>query len=119
MKENADKVRALGEVELGKKLTEGDEQMFRLRFQLSMGQTDGLKKLRSLRRERARILTIQRERETSAAVTAPQTVAASVAKPTKAPAKKAVAKKAVAPKAAAAKPAAKPAGKTSAKAKKE
>ena len=39
------------------------EQMFRLRFQMSMGQTDGLKKLRTLRKERARMLTVLRERE--------------------------------------------------------
>ena len=39
------------------------EQMFRLKFQLSMGQTDGLKKLRVIKKDRARILTILRERE--------------------------------------------------------
>ena len=37
---------------------------------MSMGQTDGLKKLRSLRKERARMLTVQRERELGAS-TAP------------------------------------------------
>ena len=37
--------------------------MFRLRFQMSMGQADGVKKLRSLRKERARMLTVLRERE--------------------------------------------------------
>ena len=39
------------------------EQNFRLRFQLSMGQSDGLKKLRNIRKDRARILTILRDRE--------------------------------------------------------
>ena len=39
------------------------EQNFRLRFQLSMGQTDGLKKVRNIRKDRARILTILRDRE--------------------------------------------------------
>ena len=39
------------------------EQSFRLRFQMTMGQTDGLKKLRSDRKDRARILTILRDRE--------------------------------------------------------
>ena len=63
MKENADKARVLDTTELAKQLREGQEQMFRLRFQMSMGQTDGLKKLRSLRKERARMLTVQRERE--------------------------------------------------------
>ncbi len=63
MKENADKARALDATELAKQLTEGAEQMFRLRFQLRMGQADGLKKLRGMRKERARMLTVQRERE--------------------------------------------------------
>jgi large subunit ribosomal protein L29 len=43
-----------------------DEQMFRLRFQMSMGQMDGLKKLRAMRKDRARMLTILRERELAA-----------------------------------------------------
>src|SRR5579863_1903437 len=63
MKENADRARGLDAAELAKELRESAEQMFRLRFQLSMGQADGLKKLRQLRRERARMLTVQRERE--------------------------------------------------------
>src|SRR5579863_6064883 len=63
MKENADRARGLDAAELAKELRESAEQMFRLRFQLSMGQSDGLKKLRQLRRERARMLTVERERE--------------------------------------------------------
>jgi len=63
MKENADKARALDTAEIHKQLRDSSEQMFRLRFQLSMGQTDGLKKLRLLRKERARMLTVLRERE--------------------------------------------------------
>jgi len=43
-----------------------DEQMFRLRFQMSMGQMDGLKKVRAMRKDRARIQTILRERELAA-----------------------------------------------------
>ncbi len=65
MKENADKARALDETELEKALRDGREQMFRLRFQMSMGQMDGLKKTRALRKERARMLTVLRERELS------------------------------------------------------
>jgi large subunit ribosomal protein L29 len=65
MKENADKVRALHEAELDKALRDGREQMFRLRFQMSMGQMDGLKKTRALRKDRARMLTVLRERELS------------------------------------------------------
>src|SRR5438045_8850507 len=63
MKENADRARSLDKAELAKELRESAEQMFRLRFQLSMGQSDGLKKLRLLRRERDRMLTVERERE--------------------------------------------------------
>ena len=77
MKENADRVRGLDTAELAKELRESEEQVFRLRFQLSIGQTDGLKKLRLLRRERARMLTVQRERELHIEA-APKTTAASV-----------------------------------------
>jgi len=48
---------------LSKQMTEVEEQMFRIRFQMRMGQTEGLKKYRVLRKDRARILTISRERE--------------------------------------------------------
>jgi large subunit ribosomal protein L29 len=68
MKENADKARALDGAELAKQLKDTAEQMFRLRFQLSMGQADGIKKLRSLRKERARMLTVLRERQDGATV---------------------------------------------------
>jgi large subunit ribosomal protein L29 len=63
MKENADKARGMDENELNRQLKEGAEQMFRLRFQMSMGQADGLKKVRMLRKERARMLTVLRERK--------------------------------------------------------
>ena len=50
------------------------EQSFRLRFQMAMGQTDGLKKLRNIRKDRARMLTVLRDRELHPA-TAPEPVA--------------------------------------------
>ncbi|MES1261249.1 MAG: 50S ribosomal protein L29 [Acidobacteriota bacterium] len=34
-----------------------------MRFQMSMGQPEGLRKLREMRRDRARLLTYLRERE--------------------------------------------------------
>jgi len=73
MKENAEKFRALDPAELDKQLREGAEQMFRLRFQMSMGQMDGVKKVRSLRKERARILTVLKQKGVapSAAAAAP------------------------------------------------
>jgi len=39
------------------------EQMFKLRFQWSMGQTETLSKIRQLRKDRARLLTIIREKQ--------------------------------------------------------
>ena len=59
----AQKVRDLEDRELKQQLGEMDEQMFRLQFQMSMGQMDGLKKVRAMRKTRARIYTILRERE--------------------------------------------------------
>ena len=63
MKQNADRARGLDANELNKQLREGAEQIFRLKFQMEMGQTEGLKKLKSLKKERARMLTVLRERE--------------------------------------------------------
>jgi large subunit ribosomal protein L29 len=63
MKENAERARALDTAEIEKQLRESGEQMFRLRFQMRMGQMEGLKKFRSLKKERARMLTVLRERE--------------------------------------------------------
>ncbi len=100
MKENADRARGLDKAELNKELKEGLEQTFRLRFQMSMGQMDGLKKVRSLRKERARMLTVLRERELAAAAPAAQAPAA--AAKASAPEKKAAAAKAKAPAAKAA-----------------
>ena len=64
----ADKVRDLDTNELTRQLGEIDEQLFRLQFQMSMGQMDGLKKVRAIRKDRARIHTILRERAGSAPV---------------------------------------------------
>ncbi len=61
------KVRDLDDRELKQQLSEMNEQMFRLQFQMTMGQMDGLKKVRAMRRTRARIYTVLRERELAAA----------------------------------------------------
>jgi large subunit ribosomal protein L29 len=61
------KVRDLDDAELRQQLGEMDDQVFRLRFQMSMGQMDGLKKARATRKDRARIQTVMREREIAAA----------------------------------------------------
>jgi large subunit ribosomal protein L29 len=62
----AQKIRELDEKELMNQDREMQEQAFRLRFQMSMGQTDGVKKLREIRKDRARILTVLRERQVAA-----------------------------------------------------
>ena len=58
-----DQIRAMDEKELATKALEIDDQIFRLRFQMSLGQMDGLNKYRELRKDRARLSTIRRQRE--------------------------------------------------------
>ena len=60
--EHLKKVRDLSADELKNQAVEMNEQMFRLRFQMAMGQTESLKKMRELRKERARVQTILREK---------------------------------------------------------
>ena len=57
------KIRSLSDDELLHQEKTSAEQLFRLRFQVSMGQNDGVKKLRQLRKEIAQIKTVSRERE--------------------------------------------------------
>lgn len=63
----ADKIRELDEKELATKAGEVAEQLFRLKFQMAMGQMDGLKKSREIRKDRARMLTILGEKKRAAA----------------------------------------------------
>jgi large subunit ribosomal protein L29 len=56
------KIRNLSDEELSHQEKTSAEQLFRLRFQVAMGQNDGVKKLRELRKEIAQIKTIARER---------------------------------------------------------
>ena len=58
--------RTLDVVEQEQKLREIGEQQFRIKFQMSMGQTEGLRKLREMRKDKARLLTYQRAREIGA-----------------------------------------------------
>jgi len=57
------KVREMDAAEIESEDQEIREQMFRLRLQIRMGQADGLKKYRALRKGRARMLTVKRERQ--------------------------------------------------------
>jgi large subunit ribosomal protein L29 len=62
----ADKLRELDIKELDAQVREAREQLFRLRFQMSMGQMEGVKKFRALKKDMARLQGILRERELSA-----------------------------------------------------
>jgi large subunit ribosomal protein L29 len=57
------KIRNLSDEELAHQVKTTAEQLFRLRFQVSLGQNDGVKKLRQLRKEIAQIKTVAKERE--------------------------------------------------------
>ena len=58
----AAELRDLGADELGAKERELTDQLFRMRIQKSMGQLEAPGKMRTIRRERARILTILKEK---------------------------------------------------------
>ena len=58
-----DKIRNLSDEELKSEQAKAAEQLFRIRFQKSLGNTEGIKKLRTLKLDIARIKTVARERE--------------------------------------------------------
>jgi large subunit ribosomal protein L29 len=57
------KVRDLDSAEIKHQLRDMEEQKFRIKFQMSMGQMEGLKKARAMKKTRARMLTVLRQRE--------------------------------------------------------
>ncbi len=65
----ADKVRNLTSDELSHQERDLNDQLFKLKFQLNMGQTESLKKMRGLRKDIARVKTIARQRELTASAT--------------------------------------------------
>jgi len=58
-----EKIRNLSDEEMALEGRKAAEQLFRLRFQMKLGQTEGAKKLRELKKDIARVNTISRERE--------------------------------------------------------
>jgi large subunit ribosomal protein L29 len=58
---DATKIRSLTAEELRHREREMNEELFKLKFQLKMGQTESLKKLRGLRKDIARVKTVARE----------------------------------------------------------
>jgi large subunit ribosomal protein L29 len=63
MAQATEKYRVMSANELEIQERELSEQIFRLRFQLSSGQAEGLKKLREAKRDLARVKTLRRENE--------------------------------------------------------
>jgi large subunit ribosomal protein L29 len=62
-----EKIRNLSDEELKSQEAKSAEQLFRLRFQKSLGNNEGTKKLRGLKLDIARIQTVARQRELAAA----------------------------------------------------
>jgi large subunit ribosomal protein L29 len=62
-KERMNKLADMSPDELRREEGVMNEQMFRLRFQWAMGQTESLKKMRELRKDRARVLTLLKQKE--------------------------------------------------------
>jgi large subunit ribosomal protein L29 len=91
---DAEKIRNLTDAELAHQQRELNDQLFRLKFQLKMGQTESLNKIRGLRKDVARIKTILREKELGLANGAKQTSAAAPSAETATEKKAAPAKKA-------------------------
>jgi large subunit ribosomal protein L29 len=58
-----EKIRNLTDVELRHQERDLADQLFKLKFQMNMGQTESLKKIRGLRKDIARVKTILREQE--------------------------------------------------------
>jgi large subunit ribosomal protein L29 len=60
---DAEKLRNLTDAELEHQQRELNDQLFRLKFQLKMGQTESLNKIRGLRKDVARVHTVIREKQ--------------------------------------------------------
>jgi len=91
---NAEKIRNLTDVELAHQQRDLADQLFKLKFQLKMGQTESLKKIRDLKKDIARMKTIEREkRGANGGMAAVKTVAAKLAVTAKKVAKQAATEK--------------------------
>ncbi|SEG49571.1 LSU ribosomal protein L29P [Bryocella elongata] len=62
-----DKIRSLSDEDLKAEEKKSAEQLFRIRFSKSLGKTEGIKNIRSLKIDIARFKTVARERELAAA----------------------------------------------------
>jgi large subunit ribosomal protein L29 len=66
MARRIDKIREEGTTELSAREKDLTEQIFRLRFQLSTGQAEALKRLREAKKDLARVKTLIRAQELTA-----------------------------------------------------
>jgi large subunit ribosomal protein L29 len=78
-----EKIRNLSDGEIVTEERKAAEQLFRLRFQAKLGQNEGIKKLRELKQDIARMKTIARERELGLYGEAPKTESSAPKKATK------------------------------------
>jgi large subunit ribosomal protein L29 len=62
----AEELRELSDEDLRMKIDEVKESLFRMRFKLTLGNTDVVKQLREERRDLARIKTVLRQRQLAA-----------------------------------------------------
>ena len=69
----AAELRELNSEELVQRLRESKEELFNLRFQMATGQLENNRRLRTVRRDIARIYTIMRERELGLTVSPDET----------------------------------------------
>ena len=91
---NIEKIRNSTDAELAHQQRELADQLFKLKFQLNMGQTESLKKIREMRKDIARINTVLREKQIAGGNGAVQAKpVAAEAKPAKAKSRKPVAAK--------------------------
>ena len=65
---NAKEIRYRSDDELRKALGDLEEQLFKLRFQKSTGQIENPIKIREVRKDIARVLTVMGERQTEGSV---------------------------------------------------
>lgn len=65
----SEKIRNSTPAELRHQERELNDQLFKLKFQMKMGQTESLKKIHQLRKDIARIKTVKREQELAEAKT--------------------------------------------------
>lgn len=59
----ASQLRELSSEELDKKLVEAKQNLFNLRFQLAIGKLENVAKVKEIKKEIARILTVKYEKE--------------------------------------------------------